>query len=301
MSEIRVGRRVIHTSSEDRIVFPRDGITKGEIVEYYRAIAPYMIPHVRKRRLTMQRYQPNIDARPVFQKEIPEHFPAWVSRVTVPKHGGDVTHAVCDNAETLVYIANQGCLTPHVGLQRIDKNDYPDQMVFDLDPPSDEFAIVRDVAFGMRKLLLELGLTPFLKTTGSRGLHLVVPLDRKLSFDEIHAIANALSEEMVRRDPEHVTTEFYKKNRGERLFLDANRNATAQTAVPAFAVRALDGAPVAVPITWDELEDPNVHARTWTIRNAVDRMNSIEDPWKGYAKAVRSLRTVRQRLRSSAA
>jgi bifunctional non-homologous end joining protein LigD len=280
MGEIRAGRRVIKTSSEDRIVFPRDGITKGEIVDYYRRIAPFMLPHVRKRRLTMERFQPNIDAKPVFQKDMPEHFPDWVPRVEVPKHGGTVTHVVCDNAETLVYIANQGCLTPHVGLQRIDKNEFPDQMIFDLDPPADDFEIVRSVAFKMRDLLAEFGLTPFLKTTGSRGLHMVIALDRKLPFDSVRAIARDIAEEMTRRDS-RVTTEQLKKNRGGRLFLDTNRNGTAQTAVPAFAVRAKDGAPVAMPITWHELEDKKVNARSWNIRNACERMESIEDPWKG--------------------
>jgi bifunctional non-homologous end joining protein LigD len=280
MGEIRVGRRVIKTSSEDRIVFPRDGITKGEIVDYYRRIAPFMLPHVRKRRLTMERFQPNIDAKPVFQKDMPEHFPDWVPRVEVPKHGGTVTHVVCDNAETLVYIANQGCLTPHVGLQRIDKNEFPDQMIFDLDPPADDFEIVRSVAFKMRDLLAEFGLTPFLKTTGSRGLHMVIALDRKLPFDSVRAIARDIAEEMARRDP-RVTTEQLKKNRGGRLFLDTNRNGTAQTAVPAFAVRAKDKAPVAMPITWDELEDKKVNARSWNIRKACERMETIEDPWKG--------------------
>ena len=222
-------------------------------------------------------------------------------RVTVPKHGGSVTHVVCDNAETLVYIANQGCLTPHVGLQRVDRNDYPDQLVFDLDPPSDDFGIVRDVAFRMRDLLNHLGLTAFLKTTGSRGLHLVVPLDRKLQFEEVRAIARDIADEMVSRNPNHVTTEPLKKNRGERLFLDTNRNGTAQTVVPAFAVRAKDGAPVAMPITWAELEDTNVNARTWNIRNALDRLTTIEDPWKGLAKAVRSLRSAALRLPRMAA
>jgi bifunctional non-homologous end joining protein LigD len=289
MGEVRVGRRVIRTSSENRVVFPRDGITKGEVIDYYRCIAPFMLPHLRKRRLTMERFQPNIDAKPVFQKDMPEHFPDWVPRVEVPKHGGSVTHVVCDNAETLVYIANQGCLTPHVGLQRIDKNEFPDQMIFDLDPPGDDFEVVRSVAFKMRELLAEFGLTPFLKTTGSRGLHMVIALDRKLPFVNVRAIAHEIAQEMVRRDPKNVTTEFLKKDRGGRLFLDTNRNGTAQTAVPAFAVRAKDGAPVAMPITWEELQDPKVNARSWNIRNAVQRMESIQDPWKGLRAAAHRL------------
>lgn len=289
MGEVRVGKRLIKTSSEDRIVFPRDGITKGEVIDYYRRIAPFMLPHLRKRRLTMERHQPNVDANPVFQKDMPEHFPDWISRIEVPKHGGTVTHVVCDNAETLVYIANQGCLTPHVGLQRIDKNEYPDQMIFDLDPPADDFEIVRFVAFKMRDLLAEFNLTPFLKTTGSRGLHLVVALDRKTTFDIVRAIARDIAEEMARRAPTHVTTELLKKNRGGKLFLDTNRNGTAQTAVPAFAVRAKDGAPVAMPITWEELEDKKVNARSWNIRNACERMESIQDPWKGLRAATHRL------------
>jgi bifunctional non-homologous end joining protein LigD len=301
MGEVRAGRRVISTSSEDRVVFPRDGITKGEVIEYYRRIAPFMIPHVRKRRLTLQRFQPDIDAEPVFQKGIPKHFPEWIPRVEAPKHGGSVTHVVCDNAETLVYIANQGCLTPHVGLQRIDRNEYPDQMIFDLDPASDDFEIVRDTAFKMRELLDTLGLVSFLRTTGSRGLHLVLPLDRKIAFDDVRATARSIAEEMERRYPDQVTTEFLKKNRGSRLFLDVNRNGTAQTAVPAFAVRAKDGAPVAMPITWDELNDTKLHARSFTIRNACERMEAIEDPWKGFAKQAQSLRTAAGRLPGTAA
>lgn len=298
MGQINVGRRKITTSNEDRVVFPRDGLTKSDLLHYYHQIAPYMLPHLRKRRLTMQRFQPTIDARPVFQKEMPEHFPEWIPRVTVPKHGGMVTHVVCDNAETLVYLANQGCLTPHVGLQRIDKNEYPDQMMFDLDPASDDFDSVRSVALEMRELCNQLGLIPFLKTTGSRGLHLVIPLDRKLEFEEVRAIAHGIAEELVRRSPNQVTMEMLKKNRQGKLFLDVNRNGTAQTAVPAFAVRAKDGAPVAMPIHWDELTDRNLNARSWTIRNALERMKSIEDPWKGFAKSIRSLRAAARRLPS---
>ena len=289
MGEVRAGKRVIQTSSEDRVVFPRDGITKGNVIDYYHRIAPFMLPHVRKRRLTMERFQPNIDAAPVFQKDLPKHFPDWIPRIEVPKHGGTVTHIVCDNAETLVYIANQGCLTPHVGLQRVDRNEFPDQMIFDLDPPGDDFEIVRSVAFQMRELLTSFGLKPFLKTTGSRGLHIVIALDRKLPFDDVRAIAREIAEEMVRLDPKQVTTEQLKKNRGDRLFLDTNRNGTAQTVVPAFAVRAKDGAPVAMPITWEDLEDNKVNARSWNIRNAVERMKRIPDPWKGLRAATHRL------------
>lgn len=293
MGEIKAGRRVIATSSEERVLFPRDGITKGDAIRYYADIARYMVPHLRGRRLTMQRYHSNIDGQGIFHKDMPGHFPEWVHRARVPKHGGTVTHVVCDNVETLVYIANQGCLTPHVGLQRVDRMEFPDQMIFDLDPAEDDFEIVRSVAWSVRDVLDELGLASFVKTTGSRGLHVMVPLDRRTPFDRVRDVAYRIAQIVVEKRPDAVTTEFMKKKRGGRLFLDVNRNATAQTVVPPFAIRARDGAPVAMPITWDELRDPKLNARCFTIRNACRRMRTTPDPWRGFAKKARSLNRIK--------
>jgi len=296
MGEIRAGRRVIKTSSESRVLFPKDGITKGDIISYYHAIAPWMIPHLKSRRLTMQRFHPDIYGQPVFQKSTPEHFPDWIRRVTTPKKGGTVDHVVCDNTETLVYLANQGCLTPHVGLARIDRMDYPDQLVFDLDPAIDDFDSVRSIAFALRELLEEIGLTSLLKTTGSKGLHAVIPLDRKLAFDDAREIARTIAGVLVTRRPKDATVEFHKDKREGKVFIDTNRNGTAQTAVPAFAVRARDGAPVAMPVTWEELADSKLNARTYTIRNAVERMQHTPDPMRNMAHAARSLRLAADRL-----
>ena len=236
--EIQIGKQILTLSSEDRVLFPEAGITKGDVIRYYAAIAPHMIPHLRKRRLTLQRYHSNIYGEAVFQKEIPKHFPDWIRRVTVPKSGGTVTHVVCDNAETLVYLVNQGCLTPHVGLQRIDRMDFPDQVMWDLDPPNDDFEPVRESARLLRDVLKELELPCFVKTTGSRGLHVVVPLDRRTPFQAARSFAQLVAELLARRHPQRLTTELYKRKRGRRVFLDTNRNGVAQTAVPAFAVRS---------------------------------------------------------------
>jgi bifunctional non-homologous end joining protein LigD len=282
------------------VLFPRDGISKGDIIRYYARIAPAMVPHVKQRRLTMQRWPEGIEGPAVFQKNAPDYFPPWIDRVTVPKKGGTVTHVVANNAATLVYLANQNCLTPHVGLARVDRMENPDQMVIDLDPPGDDFGIVRSVARSVRELLESAGLTPFVKTTGSRGVHVVVPLKRTDTFGRVRSFANCVAEEIVRRRPDEVTTEFLKANRGERLFLDVNRNGTAQTAVPAYAVRARDAAPVAMPVTWEELDDPKVDARTWTIHNAVERVESGVDPWKGMARKAKGLDRAIANLRACA-
>jgi bifunctional non-homologous end joining protein LigD len=255
-----------------------------------------MMPHVKARRLTIQRFHSDIYGEGIFQKDIPKHFPDWVNRITVPKKGGTVDHVVCDNVETLVYLANQGCLTPHVGLARIDKMEYPDQLFFDIDPSKDDFDTVRSVAFSLRELLDDIGLASFVKTTGSKGVHIVVPLDRKLSFDQVRGIALRIAETLVKRRPQETTLEFYKAKRAGKVFIDVNRNASAQTAVPAFAIRARDSAPVSMPITWKELADPKLNARTYTIRNAIETIQKTGDPMRGMARQARSLRAAADRL-----
>jgi bifunctional non-homologous end joining protein LigD len=296
VGSVKVGGRVIETSSEGRVLFPKDGITKGDVIDYYRRISRWMVPHLRQRRLTIQRWHPDIYAEGTYQKDIPEHFPDWVDRIEVPKRGGTVNHVVCNSAATLVYLANQGCLTPHVGLARIDRYEHPDQMIFDLDPSAEDFETVRSLAFDLRALIEELGLVPFLKTTGSRGLHIIVPLNRRAHFDEVREFARQVAEVLVSRRSREATTEFYKEKRGGRVFVDTNRNGTAQTAVPAFAVRARDGAPVAMPIAWEELADPQVTPRSFHIHNAVEKMKSRADPTGGMAERARSLRAPANRL-----
>src|SRR5688500_2810126 len=235
-------------------MFPDSGITKGEVVEHYRSVASRMLPHLRGRPVSMQRVRDNINTQVFYQKDTPSHFPDWIRRVVVPKVGGTVTHVVCDDAQTLVYIANQGCITPHVWLSRVDSLDKPDRMVIDLDPGDGGVADARFAAHLARELLTDVGLVPYLMATGSREYHVVVPLKPLLGFDEVRAVAFGLTEVMAREAQERLTTEFYKSERSGRLFLDCNRNSWAQTAVPPYSIRPKAGAPVAVPLVWEELQ-----------------------------------------------
>jgi bifunctional non-homologous end joining protein LigD len=297
VGELTVGKHLIKTSHEDRVLFPRDGITKGDVIEYYRRIAPAMVPHLKGRRLTLERFHEDIDHDGIFQKEVSGHFPDWIHRVTVPKHRGTVTHVVCDDAATLVYLANQGCLTPHVSLSRLPRLDFPDQLVFDLDPAGDDFEPVRTAAFQLKEMLDEIRLASFVKTSGSRGLHVVIPLNQKLEFDPARSIARQIAAILVARHPATLTIEQLKVNRNGRLFIDTNRNGAAQTVVPAFAVRARDGAPVSMPIDWSELKDASLTARSFTIANAYERTTSKSDaPWAGMARSAKSLAGSLRRL-----
>jgi bifunctional non-homologous end joining protein LigD len=290
---LRVGRRTITVTHGDRVVFPDAGITKAEIVEHYHRVAPLMLPHVRGRPVMMQRFPGADGSATVYQKAIPSHFPEWIQRVTVPKVGGTVTHVVIDEAATLVYMANQGSITPHVWLSRVDHLDKPDRMIIDLDPGPGGVADARFAAHLARELLTEAGLVPYLMATGSKGYHVVVPLRPTEGFEEVRAIAFGLAEVLARRAPDRLTTEFHKKERGGRLFLDCNRNAYAQTAVPVYAVRPRPGAPVAVPLAWDELDTTDPDA--WTVRTIADRLEQ-EDPWAGFSRRARTLDRARNWL-----
>lgn len=280
----RVGRRVLELSRLDKVLWPEDGISKGDLVDYYEQIAPKMLPHARQRLMTLERYPDGIDSTRFFSKQVPKYFPDWVERLTVPKSGGTVTHVVCNEAATLVYMANQAAVTMHTGLSRIDRVDYPDQMIFDLDPAGD-FGPVRTTAHELRALLEELGLAGYLKTSGSKGLHITVPLDRKSPFDEVRGFAHSVATVLVEQHPDELTLEVRKDKRRGRLFVDVGRNGFGAHAVTPYTVRALPGAPVAAPLTWDEIDASDFHPRQFSFTEVLKR----DDPWAGWRRRARSL------------
>jgi bifunctional non-homologous end joining protein LigD len=294
---LSIGQIEVEVTHADRVLFPDDGITKGDLAAYYRDVADAMLPHVLGRPLHMQRFPRGVAEAGFVQKEVPENAPKWVERVTVEKEGGHVTHAVCDNAATLVWLANLSCITPHVWQSRIDSLDRPDRMVLDLDPAEDDFESVRRAAKLLRALLDELELPAFLMSTGSRGLHVVVPLQPERDFDSVRAISQQIADELVRRDPERMTVEMRKEDRRGRLFVDTLRNSYGATAVTPYAVRARAGAPVAAPLEWDELDDPNTNPRRFTLRNMDARLRESGDLWRGMEQKAVSLNEVSARLR----
>jgi bifunctional non-homologous end joining protein LigD len=288
----------VKLSNASKVLFPRDGFTKKDLADYYLAVAPAILEHLRGRPAMMQRAPEGIDGQVWYQKETPAYFPAWISRTTVKKRGGTNTLVVVDNAATLAYLADQASITLHTWLSRADQINCPDQMIFDLDPPQGRFALARAAARKVHDLLDELSLPAYLKTTGGKGLHVLVPLDRSEDFDDVRSFAESVAEVLAARDPAHLTTEFSKSNRRGRLFLDVARNAYAQTAVAAYAVRIADGAPVSTPIEWGELS--RVKPSSFTIRSVPKRLARKKDPWRSLSRQATSLRKARRRLESLA-
>ncbi|MFF5019756.1 non-homologous end-joining DNA ligase [Streptomyces sp. NPDC001165] len=297
--EIRVGGRSVPLSNPDKELFPDDGITKAELVDYYRTVARPMLTHLRNRPLVMERYPDGYRGKSFFHKDVPDYFPDWIHTVRVPKEGGSLTMAVCDDTATLAYLANQACITPHPWLSPANCLDCPDRLVFDLDPPEgdgDGFETVRWTARQLGDLLSELGLRPALMTTGSRGLHLLVLLDRRTDFDTARHFARRVADVLAERHSDRLTTEPRKNKRRGRLYLDTQRNAYAQTSVAPYAVRARPHAPVATPLDWDELDEPELGPRQWTLRTLPERLEKYGDPWKGLSRCRRSLTKAERRL-----
>lgn len=294
---VRIGGRRVPLSHPDKELFPEDGITKAELVDYYRTIGRVIVPYLRNRPLVMERHPDGHRGRSFFHKDVPDHFPDWIRRTEVPKKGGTLRMAVCDGTASLAYLAGQACVTPHPWLSRTDRLDRPDRLVFDLDPPSaEDFETVRWAAHRLGDLLTGLGLRPALMTTGSRGLHLLVLLDHRTGFDTARAFARRVADLLVDRHPGRLTTAARKSERGGRLYLDVQRNAYAQTSVAPYAVRALPHAPVATPLAWKELDDPGLGPRSWTLRTLPGRLEEHGDPWKGLSRCRRSLAAAERRL-----
>lgn len=269
--------RGIDVSSVDKVLFPEDGITKGELVSYYDRIAQVMFPYVADRPVALKRYPDGLGAEGFFQKNVSGHFPTWVGRVRVDKRGGGSSEQiVIDEPATLVYLADQGTVELHAWLTRSDALEQADQLVLDLDPPGEDVAAARDAARRVREILDELELPHLLKTSGSKGYHVHVLIDRDAEVDA-SAFAADVARLLARRHPDALTDEQRKEARRGRVLVDHFRNGFGQTVVAPYSVRARPGAPVSTPIGWDELgrTDP----QRFTIRNIFRRLAQRDDPW----------------------
>jgi bifunctional non-homologous end joining protein LigD len=265
----------------DKVLFPADGITKAEMAAYYGTVAPLMLPHLRGRPVTMERYPSGIGEPGFMHKDVSRGFPEWLPRVEAPKKNGVVHYPLVCDARALQWLANQNCITPHVWTSRAPKLFYPDLCVIDLDPSRDDAGAVRAAALQARDLLAELGLESLVKTSGSKGFHVVVPLDGEADFDEVGSFANAVAAALVERDPERLTLAFSKAERGGRIYVDVGRNGYSATIAAAYAVRARPGAPVSAPCAWEEVERGEVGPRTFTLRTMAGRIAAAGDPWSG--------------------
>jgi bifunctional non-homologous end joining protein LigD len=282
----------------EKLLFPDDGITKGDLAAYYEAMAPVMLPHLRGRPVTMERYPAGIHEEGFWQKDVSKGFPAWLQRVNVPKKNGVVHYPLVTDVRSLLWVTNQNTVTQHVWTSRVPDLQCPDLCVFDLDPSVDDADAVRRAALDLRDLLSELTLPSWIKTSGSKGFHIVVPIAAGTHVDLVAGFANAVGTALVRRASDRLTQEFSKANRQGRIYVDTGRNGYTATFAAAYTVRARRGAPVSAPCTWEEMERGEVHPGSFTLRTMLERVSAVGDLWGGMRRRARSLKRPMERLRA---
>ena len=279
---LREGRQSLHgrdidVSSVGRVMFPEDGITKGELIAYYDRIAETMLPYLVNRPIALKRYPDGLAAPGFFQKAAAAYFPDWIGRVHVDKRGGGtIDNLVATEPATFVYLANQNTIELHGWLTRADQLERADQLVFDLDPPGEDIDAARNAARRVRDLLDELELHHLLKTSGSKGYHVHVLIDRSVAVDAPRFAADVAGL-LAARHPRELTDQHRKDARRGRVLIDHFRNGFGQTVVAPYSVRARPGAPVSTPIDWRELA--SVDPQSFTLRNLFRRLGQKEDPW----------------------
>jgi bifunctional non-homologous end joining protein LigD len=295
---VKIGRHRLELSHQDKVFFPEANLTKGDIVGYYEAVATAMVPHMRHYGVNMERYPDGLRGGGFYNKDTPDYFPDWISRVTVARReGGSFRAPIVKSKAALVYLANQAVLTPHLYLSRVDALEYPDKMIYDLDPPEGtrDYDAMRDAALSLRDMMEDLDLPTWIQTTGSNGFHIVVPLDRRSGFDEVRQFAHDVARVLVQRCPRKYTLEQRKDKRKGCIFLDTLRNAYGATAVAPYSVRAKPGAPVATPLDWEEVEK-GADPRDWSIANIPNRLKQKGDLLSDMMRHARALSIRRGKL-----
>ncbi|HEY0614417.1 MAG TPA: non-homologous end-joining DNA ligase [Candidatus Elarobacter sp.] len=306
-----IAGRTVKLTNQDKVLFPRDGYTKGDLVRYYRAVAPVILPYLRENPLTMERFPDGIDVpRGIWEKQMPRYTPDWVRRVTIPPTTGtprDVTYVVVDDEPSLVWVANLAAITLHIWYSRVGSLDVPDVILFDIDPGERcSLARLARVALAFRDELDSIGLRAYVKTTGGMGLHVIVPLEPHYDYE----VAKGVSELVARRIhtvlPKDTTLERTIARRPEDLvYLDWVQVGKGKTYVAPFTVRARDGAPVSMPLAWREVEamrrkrapETTGEMRRWTIANVPKLVAKNGDPWRNEGWEPQSLESALARAR----
>ena len=275
---------------KDKILFPKSGITKQQVFQYYKNIANRMLPFLKDRPLTMQRFPNGIGKEGFFQKNAPDYFPAWLPTIKVKKKDGWVNHIVCNSRDTLLYLVNQYVVTFHVALSKVENIDYPDKLIFDIDPPKGNFQLAVKAAKALRVVLEEkLQLKTYVMTSGSEGLHVAVPLKADKHFDIVHDFTKTIANYICNNNPTEFTTAIRKNKREGRLYIDFLRNSYAQTSVVPFSIRALENAPVATPLYWNELDDVTLNGQSYTIDTIFKRIETKGNPWEDFEQNAKDI------------
>jgi bifunctional non-homologous end joining protein LigD len=300
--DVRIGRRSVRVTSADRVLFPGDGVTKGDLVSYYVDVAPVLVPHLRNRPFTLKRYPHGIRERPYFQKQAPQGLPSWIPTRqfrTWPREGGSrlVDFVLVNEPAAVAWMVQMNCIDMNAWYSRVDKPERPDYVVFDLDPPESRngFTQAIRVAHLVREALERLELRSYVKTSGADGIHVLLPITRRSTFPETYELAELVSRKLEAENPGLVTTEWLKKKR-RGVLVDHRQNGHGKTIASAYSVRPKPGAPVSTPLRWEELGE-KVRPRDFGMREALERVERHGELFEPVLKGGQGLGAALKKLR----
>lgn len=271
-------------SHPDKVLYPQANINKAAMAAYYAMIAPYMLPQIKNRPLSLKQYPEGISKPGFFHKHAAEFFPDYIPIFDLPMHKthGKISMVGAATARDLVYLAGQNAIEFHIPTSQVKTIEKPDQIILDFDPSDDDFEKVRALALLAHKILTDRNMPSFVKTTGSRGVHVHIPFKAKLTFDEVKPIAKELAAYIQIQCPDIATIELRKNKRGNKVFIDYLRNDYAMTSIAPYSLRANKEAGIATPISWKELQAKSLNGKSFTIHNIQKRLQNFKDPWKGF-------------------
>lgn len=273
--------RSIELSHPDKILFPDIQWSKSDVAAFYHDLSEYLLPHLKNRPVILQRYTDGIGKKGFYQQEIPDYYPEWIKRVKVERKGtDDQDMLLLDTQTALLYVVNQDGICFHRWNSAVEAPEKPNFLVYDLDPPEDDLTPVIKAARHLRDFFNEKETEPFVMTTGSKGLHVVVPIKAEHTYDEVRQGAKQIAEKLVERYPELLTVQIRKEKRGGKIFLDYLRNSYGQATISPYSLRGIESAPVATPLDWEELEDKSLSSKSYHAKNILRRLAQKNDPWK---------------------
>jgi bifunctional non-homologous end joining protein LigD len=295
--ELEVGDRTVTVSNPDKVLYPDEHLAKDDVIGHYQRVADAMLPHLRGRPLSLRRFPDGIGQEGFFQKGASDFFPDWLEIVEVPRveDGKTLHQVVCRDPADLVYLANLATLEFHIWPSTMAALDKPDRLVIDIDPPDGTpVSELRDIARRLRRLVEQIGLTAFVQATGGSGFHVVTPLDASAGYDDVRDLARGIADHAASEDPDRLTTAIRKDSRGDRVFLDTNRNGYAQTFVAPYSLRARPGAAVATPLDWSELGKAKPNG--FDSKRIQRRLGQKADPWRSIDDSAASPATAAEQL-----
>jgi len=281
----------IDLARTDKVFYPENNYTKGDVINYYNRISTYQLPHIKNRLLVTQRFPDGIKKSGFYQKETPDYFPSWIKTKRISlKKGGQQKLVIPTKTDDIIYLVNLGGLVFHIWLSAAKQPSQPDKIIFDLDPPpNQDFSLVKFAAYKLKETINKKGLIPFVLTTGSRGLHVVVPIKPRHHFDSIRKFTKQTAQELAKRYPKKLTIAITKKERRGRLFVDYLRNSFGQTGIAPYSLRALPGAPVATPLDWKELTKID-NSQHYNLNNIFRRLGQKKDPWLKFKEQAQEIK-----------